>query len=167
MIFRLSIVLIAVLLASPALAADLRRIAAAGAWESYVYTERGSKVCYAAARAATVRGGHRGRPGLALTVTHRARNHNQVTVTGSDDFRRKGVEIQVGGMKHTLIASGESAWAKNPAADRAIIAAMTRHREATIHATPARSRDTLVDTVPLRGFAEALAAIDRACGVRR
>lgn len=163
------VLIAATLLAAPALAAnDTRQISAAGAWEGYVFTEGGSKVCYAAARADRTQGDQGKRAGTAMAVTHRGKSQNEVSVIGSFGFRKDSdVEIQVGAMKHSLFARGDSAWAKDASADKAIVAAMAKGREVVVKSIPAKGTGPYVDTVPLRGFAEALAAIDKACGVKR
>ena len=82
-------------------------------------------------------------------------------------FRKDAeAEIQIGGMKHSFFAKGDSAWAKDAAADKAIITQLVKGREAVVRATPAKG-SAITDTVILDAFAAALAAIDKACGVKR
>ncbi|MCR6632655.1 MAG: invasion associated locus B family protein [Magnetospirillum sp.] len=136
-----------------------------GNWEAYAYTEGGAKVCYAAARADKPR--EKDRVGTAIAVTHRPKSPGEVSLIGSYGFKKDSdAEIQIGGMKHSFFTKGGSAWAKDSNADKAIIAAMAKGREVVVKATPAKG-SAFTDTISLKGFAEALAAIDKACGVKR
>ncbi|HSV30370.1 MAG TPA: invasion associated locus B family protein [Candidatus Omnitrophota bacterium] len=152
-------------LATGAGAAELGRF---GQWEAYVLSDASGKFCYAAARADKLQGGDKNRVGTALAVSHRAKSPNEVSVTGPYGFKKDSdVEIQIGGMKHTLFTKGgQNAWAKDGAADKAIVAAMAKGKEVLVRATPAKGA-AVSDSIPLKGFSDALAAIDKACGVKR
>ncbi|CAA7613225.1 invasion associated locus B family protein [Magnetospirillum sp. UT-4] len=153
--------------AGPALAEDATRILDAGHWEAYAFSEGGGKVCYAAARATRTQGGTKDRKGTAMAVTHRPRSPGEVSIIGAYGFKTGSeAEIAIGGMKHAFFTKGTVAWAKEPRADAAILAAMVKGREVVVRATPGKGQ-SVTDTIPLTGFAEALAAIDKACGVKR
>lgn len=154
--------------AMPTQAADApKRLGKTGAWEAYVYPEGGGKVCYMAASAERNQGGEKGRIGTAIAVTHRPGSPGEVSLIGGYGFKKESeAEIQIGGMKHTFFTSGKSAWAKDAKADSAIIAAMAKGRDVTVRAVPNKG-GAITDVVPLSGFATALEAIDKACGVKR
>lgn len=138
-----------------------------GAWEAYAYPEGGGKVCYAAAQATTSQGGDKGRAATALAITHRAKSASEVSLIGAYGFKKDSeAEIQIGGMKHTFFTKGGSAWAKDAKADLAIVAAMAKGKEVTIRTIPAKG-PAVMDGISLKGFGDALAAIDKACGVKR
>lgn len=163
------IALTAVLLVSfgsaSALAADAKKLASVGNWEAYVYTEGGAKVCYAAARADKTN--DKNRAGTAIAVTHRPKSPGEVSLIASYGFKKDSeAEIQIGGMKHTFFTRGGSAWAKDGNADKAIVAAMVKGREVVVKAQPAKG-SAITDSISLKGFGDALAAIDKACGVKR
>ena len=161
--------LLTVLAAQPAAADDTKRLGKFGDWESYAYTDGGAKVCYAAASAGKVQGGEKGRNGTVLIVTHRpaTKTANEVSVTGGAPFKKDSdVELQVGATKHTLFTKADHAWAKDGIADKAIVNAMMKGRELSLHATPAKGA-ALTGTVSLTGFGEALVAIDKACSIKR
>lgn len=162
------IILAAVLTAAaavPAFADDSRKLSSTGDWEAYAYNEGGAKVCYAAARAESPR--EKGRAGTAMAVTHRAKSPGEVSLIASYGFKKESdVEIQIGGMKHAFFTKGNSAWAKDASADKAIIDAMIKGREVVVKAIPAKGA-AITDTISLKGFSDALAAIDKACGVKR
>lgn len=158
---------LAVCSASPVLAADAKKLLSSGAWEAYAYNDGNDKVCYAAARADKTQGGDKGRAGTAIAITHRPKSPNEVSLIGDYGFKKDSdAEIQIGAMKHTFFTKGGSAWTKDSKADPAIIAAMAKGRDVLVRATPAKGA-AITDSIPLNGFAMALGAIDKACGVKR
>lgn len=151
----------------PAFGQEAKRIGTYGSWVAYSYSEGGAKVCYAAARADKAQGGEKGRQGAVLAVTHRAKSTGEVSVNASFGFKKDAeAEILISGNKHAFFAQGQTAWAKDASADKAIIAGMIRGRDVIVRATPAKGT-AVSDTVSLMGFSDALAAIDKACGVKR
>ncbi|CAA7621485.1 conserved exported hypothetical protein [Magnetospirillum sp. LM-5] len=159
--------MLAVSVASPVLADDTKRLVAVGAWEAYAYTDQTGKVCYAAARADRTVGGERERQGTAVAVSHRPKSPGEVSIMAPYGLKKDSeAELQLGAMKHSFVPKGTVAWAKDAKADPAILAQMLKGREVTVKAVPAKGQP-ITDTVPLRGFPEALAAIDKACGVKR
>ena len=162
----LPVLVAAGLLASiTAFAEDSKTLLTSGAWSAYTYVEGGAKVCYAGAVANKPH--DKDRAGTAMAVTHRSTSPGEVSLIAPYGFKKDSdAEIQIGGMKHTFFTKGGSAWAKDSGADKAIIAAMAKGKEVVVKATPAKG-PAITDTIPLKGFAEALAAIDKACGVKR
>ena len=152
----------------PAAAADApKRLGKSGSWEAYVYPEGGGKVCYMASQAERSQGGEKGRVGTAIAITHRHGSPGEVSLIAGYGFKKESeAEIQIGGMKHTFFTNGKSAWAKDAKADPAIIAAMIKGRDVTIRTVPNKG-GAVTDVVSLSGFATALEAIDKACGVKR
>lgn len=148
-----------------ALAEDAKKLATAGDWEAYAYTEGGAKVCYAAARAEKPR--EKDRAGTAIAVTHRPKSPGEVSLIAPYGFKKDSdAEIQIGGMKHSFFTKGNSAWSKDAQADKAIIAAMAKGKDVLVKAQPAKGA-AISDTISLKGFPTVLAAIDKACGVKR
>ncbi|HLO75542.1 MAG TPA: invasion associated locus B family protein [Magnetospirillum sp.] len=145
---------------------DAKKLTSSGNWEAYAYTEGGAKVCYAAARAEKPH--DKDRAGTAIAVTHRPKSPGEVSLIASYGFKKDSeAEIQIGGMKHAFFTKGgSSAWAKDPQADKAIIAAMAKGKDVLVKAQPAKGA-AISDTISLKGFSDALAAIDKACGVKR
>lgn len=138
-----------------------------GAWEGYAYSEGGDKVCYAAAQADKTQGGDKGRMPTGIAITHRPKSPGEVSVSAPYGLKKGGeVEVQVGAMKHGFIIQGTAAWAKDAAADKALVAGMLKGKDLQVRATPAKGQP-VTDSIPLKGFPEALAAIDKACGVKR
>lgn len=152
---------------APAMSQEAKRLGAFGAWVAYAYSDAGGKVCYAAARADKTQGGDKGRQGTVVAVTHRAKSAGEVSLNAAYGFKKDSeTEILLSGNKHTFFAQGQSAWAKEAAADKPIVAAMVRGRDIVIRATPAKG-PAVIDTVSLTGFGDALGAIDKACGIKR
>lgn len=146
-------------------AEESKTLMSSGAWSAYAYTEGGAKICYAGALANKPH--DKDRAGTAITVTHRPKSSGEVSLNASYGFKKDSeAEIQIGGMKHSFFTRGGSAWAKDTGADKAIIAAMQKGKEVVVKATPAKGA-AVTDTISLKGFSEALAAIDKACGVKR
>lgn len=156
------------MLAAPAVSAEgPKSLGKFAAWEAYAYPEGGGKVCYAAAQATSPQGGDKGRAGTAMAVTHRPKSAGEVSLIGAYGFKKDSeVEIQIGGMKHAFFTRGGSAWAKDAKADPAIVTAMVKGRDVIVRASPAKG-SAVTDTISLKGFGDALAAIDKACGVKR
>ena len=170
---RLAVAALSALLAVQALpafaAGDTKRLGKAGEWESFVYGEGAGKTCYLAAAAGKVQGGEKGKTTTYLIVTHRpgAKGFDEVSVNGTYGFKKDSdVELQVGAQKFDLFTKGDRAWARDAAADKAIIAALRKGKEASLRATPAKGA-ALTASVPLAGFGDALASADKACGVKR
>lgn len=154
--------------ASPA-GTPSERLGAAGAWTAYAYTEKSSKVCYLAGEPEkSESAGARRKHPLAM-VTHRPGENVANVVSFDKGYPLKEgseVSLEIGGAKFDLFTKGDSAWARTPELDRSIVEAMTKGKQATVKGTPQKGRAT-TDTYSLAGFAQALAIIDKACGVKR
>jgi len=154
-------------IAAPAMADDAKKLGTYHSWEGYAYSDAGGKVCYAAARADKPNGGDKDRVAAAIAVTHRPKSPGEVSLIGSFGFKKDSeAEIQIGAMKHTFFTKGSSAWAKDASADKAIVAALLKSKDVVVKGHTAKNQ-AIADTVSLKGFPEALAAIDKACGVKR
>ena len=143
------------------------RIGEFGAWQAFSYSEAGGKVCYATAAANKTAGGANGRLPSYLAVTHRPASKNEVSLIGKYLFKPDSdAELDVDGKKYPFFTKGDSAWSKQANADKDIVAALAKGNLATIRAVPAKGK-AVVDGFSLTGFGKALAAIDKACGVKR
>jgi invasion protein IalB len=153
----------------PAAAESAKSLGRSGDWEGFAYSDGGGKVCYAAASAGKVTGGDKGKTTTFLIVTHRSggKSANEVSVSGAYGFKKDSdVDLQIGPKQFTLFTKGDRAWAKDAAADKAVVAALQKGNGAALHATPVKG-SALTAEVSLKGFSDALAAIDKACGVKR
>lgn len=161
-----AVIAVALSLAAGAAAAETRSLGAFGSWQAYSDQDGEGKLCYATAAAVRSQGGERGRKPIYLAVTHRSRGIDEVSLIGHGIFRAGAdPEIQIGGMQQAFFVKGGSAWARMPAADRAIVAAMRKGGDVVVRA--GQGRDAILDTISLKGFPHALAAIDESCEVKR
>jgi len=143
------------------------RLGEFGAWQAFSYSEAGGKVCYATAAAGKTEGGASGRLPSYLAVTHRPASKNEVSLIGKYLFKPDSdAELGIDAKKYPFFTKGDSAWSKQANADKDIVAALAKGDNATIRAVPAKGKP-VVDSFSLKGFGKALAAIDKACGVKR
>ncbi len=140
-----------------------------GEWESFSYAEGTARTCYIAASAGKVLGGEKGKTTTYLIVTHRSggKSVDEVSINGVYGFKKDSdVELRIGTKPYTLFTKGDRAWAKDAAADKAIVAALAKGKEASMHAVPAKGSEVTA-TFSLSGFADAMASADKACGIKR
>lgn len=144
-----------------------KSLADSGDWQAYSYAEKSGRVCYAATRAVKTSGGAKDRVGTALIVTHRTDAKGEVSLVGDFGFK-KGADVSVtlDGKAHAFFSRGNSAWVRDENMDPVIVLAMRRGDALTVKGT-AEKGGAFTDTISLKGFSAALAAIDKACGVKR
>ena len=145
------------------------RLGTVDAWTAYVYSEKSGKVCYLAGepKKSEPAGGKRKRP-LAM-ITHRPGEKvaNVVSFVEGHPLREGSeVSLDIGGAKFDLFTKGDSAWARTPELDKAIVEAMAKGKQAVVRGTPQKGPAT-ADTYSLAGFAQVLGLIDKACDVKR
>jgi invasion protein IalB len=145
------------------------RLGAEGAWTAYAYSEKSGKVCYLAGepKKSEPTAGKRKRP--VAMVTHRPGEKIANVVSFIEGYPLKEsseVSLDIGGAKFDLFTKGDSAWARTPELDKAIVEAMAKGKQAVVKGTPQKGPAT-TDTYSLAGFAQALALIDKACDVKR
>lgn len=102
-------------------------------------------------------------------VTHRPGEKIANVVSFAEGYPLKessNVVLEVGGAKFDLFTKGDSAWARTPEIDKAIVEAMAKGKQAVVRGVPQTGPPT-TDTYSLAGFAKALALIDKACEVKR
>ena len=140
-------------------------ISKSGDWESFTYNEKGGKVCYVASQPKKSLGAAKGRGSVFFTITHRTTDKSigVVSVTPGFTYKKDApVELDIGGAKFDLYATGDSAWARN---DKAVVAALLKAKTVIAHGTPQKG-DPVADTFSLDGFAKAYADINKACDVK-
>lgn len=145
------------------------RLGTADAWTAYAYSDKSGKVCYVAGEPKKTEpaGGKRKHP-LAM-VTHRPGEKVANVVSFVEGYPLKEgseVSLDIGGANFDLFTKGDSAWARTPELDKAIVETMTKGKQAIVKGTPQKGPAT-TDTYSLLGFAQALALIDKACDVKR
>jgi hypothetical protein len=136
-----------------------------GSYEAYTLGDGAQKVCYFVGRPkeSAPKGVKRN------DVYFMATNRPAQKVTGelSFSFGQKlkdgsDAELTIGKDKFKLFTKDDSAWARDAAGDKAILAALEKGQTVVAKASPAKGAD-FVDTYSLDGLTKAKQAIDTAC----
>ncbi|HXP30682.1 MAG TPA: invasion associated locus B family protein [Stellaceae bacterium] len=152
---------------SAAEAAAPQEIGGAKGWTAYSYAEKKGKVCYLLGRPAKSEPASRGRIDAMVTERPHDKQFNVVSFDAGVPFKEgSDVALDIDGHGFSLFSDKESAWARDAATDKAVTEALAKGRRAVLKGTTSRGA-TLTQSYALDGFAEALAAIDKACGVKR
>jgi invasion protein IalB len=139
-------------------------------WTAYTMNDGKSEICYVVGSpkvqepAKTKRDAH-------LLVTHRPADKafNVVSVEPGPNFAfAKGADVTVAVDRQSFafFTAADTAWSRDSETDKAVVTAMSKGKELTVKAKPAKGSD-IADTYALTGFGEALGAIDKACKVKR
>jgi hypothetical protein len=154
--------------ASPSAASQ--RLGAAEGWTAYVYKEKTGPVCYLAGEPQKSEPANAKRkPSPTAMVTHRPEEKVANVVSFVEGYPLKSdssVSLDIGGVKFELFTKNDTAWAKTSDLDKTIVEAMAKGKQAILNGTPQKGKPT-TDTYSLAGFAQALAMIDKACGIKR
>jgi Invasion associated locus B (IalB) protein len=145
------------------------RLGGLNGWTAYTYREKSGKVCYLAGEPNKSEPAGGKRKHRFAMVTHRPGEKIANVVSFVEGYPLKEgseVSLDIGGAKFDLFTKGDSAWARTPELDKAIVEAMTKGKQAVVKGTPQKGPAT-TDTYLLAGFAQALALIDKACDVKR
>ena len=145
------------------------RIGGAKGWDAFAYTEKGAKVCYLVGtpEKSEPQGLSRGR--IDAYITHRPADKSLNVVHFDLGYAFKDgstAELEVDKNKFTLFTAKDAAWANDAAEDKAVTEALDKGKRAILKGISARGTST-TDSYTLDGFKDALAAIDKACGVKR
>lgn len=147
----------------------IQHLGGAQGWQAYSDTIRGGKVCYLVGEPSKSEPAGLKRGKIFASVTHRPAEKvaNEVSFTAGYAFKEgSDAELAVDGKKFSLFTNKDAAWSRDAATDKAVVQAMARGKEAVIKGTSARGTATS-DVYSLAGFGQALALIDKACGVKR
>lgn len=162
----------------PATAADTAKPAAAPAkvtslgggagWDAYADDTPRGKICYLIGKPKKSEPAEK-RERVQLSVTHRPGDHVENVVNFALGYRAKegsDAALEIGAKKFALFTDKDGAWARDAATDAAVVAALAKAGAAVLKATPGKGAAT-TDHYEMKGFAAALALIDKACGVKR
>lgn len=155
---------------SAATAATPKQLGEFHSWTAYTMSDGKGEICYvvgapkAQEPAKTKRDAH-------LLVTHRPSDKafNVVSVEPGPNFAfAKGADVTVAIDKQSFdfFTASDTAWSRDSDTDKAVVTAMSKGKELTIKAKPAKGAD-ISDVYALAGFGDALVAIDKACKVKR
>lgn len=151
-------------IASAAAAAQPATLLAGKAWSAYAEGDKNAKTCYLVGKPAK-----NARAGADLIVSHRLAEKAFNVVTFNLGYAAKdgaNAELAIDGKKFRLFIDKNAAWSPDAPTDAAITKALEHGKTATLKASPARG-SAATDSYALAGLAPALAAIDKACGVKR
>ena len=138
-------------------------------WAAYASQDKTGKVCYLVGQPAKGEPAGSGRKPPSAMVTHRPVEKIDNVVSFVEGYALKEgseVALDIGGSKFELFTKDDSAWARTADLDKTIVTALAKAKQAVVKGVPQKGPPT-TDTYPLAGFAKALAAIDKACGVKR
>jgi Invasion associated locus B (IalB) protein len=156
--------------AAPASSAgSAQRLGNAEGWTAYVYKEKTGQVCYLAGGPQKSEPANSKRKPPTAMVTHRPEEKVANVVSFVEGYMLKegsDASLDIGGTKFDLFTKGDSAWARTADLDKTIVEAMAKGKQAVVKGTPQKGQPT-TDTYALAGFAQALAMIDKACGIKR
>ncbi len=146
-----------------------QRLGTVDAWSAFLYKEKTGKVCYLAAEPQKSEPGNLKRKQPMAMVTHRPDENvtNVVSFVAGYPLKDGGsVALDIDGAKFDLFTKDDTAWARTSDLDKEIVEAMVKGKLAVAKGAPAKGPAT-TDTYSLAGFTQALALIDKACGVKR
>jgi hypothetical protein len=153
--------------ASPSIASQ--RLGNAVGWTAFVYKEKSGQVCYLAGEPQKSEPANTKRQAPTAMVTHRPDEKVANVVSFVEGYPLKegsSAALDIGGTKFDLFIKGDSAWAATSDLDKTIVEAMAKGKLAILKGAPQKGKPT-TDTYSLAGFAQALAMIDKACGIKR
>ena len=139
------------------------------AWVAYASQDKTGKVCYLIGQPQKSEPAGFARKQPTALVTHRPVEKIANVVSFVEGYALKEgseVALDVSGSKFELFTKDDSAWARTADLDKAIVTALAKGKQAVVKGVPQKGPST-TDIYPLAGFAKALAAIDKACGVKR
>ena len=149
--------------------AGTQQLLASQGWTALAYAEKGGKVCYLVGSPEKTEPANLNRGRIDLYVTHRPAEKALNVVHFDAGYPYKpgaSADLEVDGKKFTLFTDKDAAWAPDAATDKAIAEALAKGKRATLKGSSVRGTAT-TDAYALAGFDKALAAIDKACGVKR
>lgn len=158
---------LALLVAAPAFAEEPTSLGSFRSWNSYAYNESGKKVCFMATKPTKMLPAGATRGEVYAMITHRPAENSLSVVSLVAGYSYKSgseVKVTIGNQKFSLFTDGDTAWARDDATDRKLVAALKSGASMTVEGTSARGTKT-TDTYSLSGSGAALQAINKACGV--
>ncbi len=152
-----------------AVASTTRTLGRFDSWTAYASQDKTGRVCYLVGQPQKSEPpGAARKPPMAM-VTHRPAENITNVVSFVEGYPLKEgseVALDVGGKKFDLFTKDDSAWARTSELDQTIVTTLAKGRQAVVKGLPQKGPAT-TDVYALAGFPQALAAIDKACGIQR
>lgn len=140
-------------------------------WTAVELAQPSNKICYMFARPTSSDPKGLKRGNVMLTITHRPalKRRDEVSYQAGYDYKKgESVAVDIDGKKFQFFTrpdvDPDAAWAQDPAADKAIVAAMKSGKTLKVQGASARDTRT-TDVFSLSGFSRAYAEIGKACGI--
>ena len=141
----------------------------ADSWTAYATRDKTGRVCYLMGQPQKSEPSGASRKQPMAMVTHRSAEKISNVVSFVEGYPLKegsDVTLDVGGNKFELFTKEDSAWARTAELDKTIVTVLAKGHQAVVKGVPAKGPVT-TDVYSLAGFPQALAMIDKACGVAR
>ncbi|MBK20334.1 MAG: hypothetical protein CMM52_16000 [Rhodospirillaceae bacterium] len=154
------------LLLGPAHAAGVKSDEVFKEWSVHVTGKKKKRICYLHGEPKKSSGKYKRRGATYLQVTHRVadRARNEVSITAGYSYKKGSeVTVKIDGKNFSMFTDGGTAWARDAAGDKALVAAMRAGKTMIVSGTSGRGTLTS-DRYSLSGFTAAHKAITRACG---
>jgi invasion associated locus B (IalB) protein len=148
---------------------NITKLGGAQGWQAYLDNAKGQKICYVIGEPSKSEPANAKRAKIFASVTHRPHDKisNEVSFNVGYLFKEgSDAELTVDNKKFELFTNKDTAWARDPATDKAVVEALAKGKQAVMKGVSARGTATM-DTYALAGFGQALGEIDKACGVKR
>lgn len=161
----IALVISVVAVTFPALA---KQIGSFKDWSAHTEGKDESRTCWIYSEPVKDEGKYAKRGRIYMLVTHRPgeKTVNQVQLTAGYAYKKgSAVQVAIGAKKFELFTNGDTAWARSPEDDAAIVAAMRSGARMVVTGQSSRGTNTK-DTYSLSGISAAHAAIGKACGVK-
>lgn len=138
-------------------------------WAAYASQDSTGRICYLAGNPKKSEPAGFARKEPMAMVTHRPTEKITNVVSFVEGYALKEgseVALDIGGIKFALFTKDDSAWARTSELDKTIAGALAKGKQVVVKGVSQKGPAT-TDVYALSGFAQALAAIDKACGVKR
>jgi len=150
-------------------AGDSEIIGKFGGWIASRIMEGGHPVCYMSLTVSPppVKKAKSKRGNIVLMITHRPADNSTDVVSYSAGLKFKPASeaiVTIGSKTFNLFTQGDTAWARDSAADREL-AATIRNAETMLVTGVSAQNISLSDTISLKGSFAAYSAISKACGL--
>jgi invasion protein IalB len=156
-------------LSTAAPAAEPKLVGSHKDWNVFTYEENGNRVCYMASRPTKHEGNYRARGEIYVLITQRPaeKSFDVVSVIAGYTYQPASeTTIQIGNQTFRLFTDGDTAWARDEATDRQIVAAIRAGNSMVVRGTSNRGTAT-TDTYSLAGSSAAYTAMNQACNISR
>ena len=132
-------------------------------WKVFSAQQSTGTLCYIASSPTSQTGSAKSRGQVYLWVAARTHSIDEVSASSGFTYKAKGdVTLTVDSKPFTFFAQGDTAWAKDEATDKAIIAAMKRGSTISVQGT-SENGTSAKDSYSLSGFSAAYNRMKALC----